>query len=391
MFSLETDKLTRREFLGLMGKSLAAGAVFPKLPFFWQDFLSNQEKNIEKKYRFLNGGCLLLNHHELLFLPDLGIIGRDIGYCSFLGAGVIRVFATDSNFGFEWTGEKVGRRIGEIAPLLRAYGVKLIVALVNNHRPVPGEEKEAFGFFDGYDQLTQAFYEGIWKNSYKRYVLEIIQTVKNLRCSDVIFAWEPVNEGHTPKKPEVFLKFFREITGFILSLDGRTLVGPGTMGIHHLDPWQPNSKVGLEFYSYLKTIGSFITLHAYDLVVDEEGKVVESGDMPVHWDFELLARNPRINIPVIVEEIGTSRKNRFWGEGQQNLRYQYEVRAVEYFLQHGAVGFGPWSGCVDTKWGDSWRGISSFGSGEDSIFLNWQSQSLRANLEKVYMGLPRLP
>ena len=52
------------------------------------------------------------------------------------------MFATDSNGSRNWDGKRVGTRIAEIAPMLRAAHMRLIVALVNNHRAVPGEAPE---------------------------------------------------------------------------------------------------------------------------------------------------------------------------------------------------------------------------------------------------------
>src|SRR5438270_11000369 len=52
----------------------------------------------------LNNGFLLLNMHGMLFHPEVSDIDEDIAYARWLGGGVIRVFATDSNGLQHWDG-----------------------------------------------------------------------------------------------------------------------------------------------------------------------------------------------------------------------------------------------------------------------------------------------
>jgi len=85
----------------------------------------------------LNGGGVVVNMHGMLFHPDLSDIQEDVTYARWLGSGVIRVFATDSQGRLTWDGQRVGTRIADIAPMLRAAHIRLIVSLVNNHRAVP--------------------------------------------------------------------------------------------------------------------------------------------------------------------------------------------------------------------------------------------------------------
>src|SRR5579864_8490566 len=106
----------------------------------------------------LNGGFLLLNMHGMLFHPDTSDIGEDLSYARWLGAGIIRVFATDSSGNHQWNGTQVGTRIADIAPLLRANHLRLIVAFVNNHKAVPGEAAGSAGWMDNYVQLLLPFY-----------------------------------------------------------------------------------------------------------------------------------------------------------------------------------------------------------------------------------------
>jgi len=216
----------------------------------------------------------------------------------------------------------------------------------------------------------------------------LIQTVISRRARDIVFSWEIGNELHSPYNPSLFLQFFKNTVSFIRSIDPETMIAPGTMGISHLDPGNQDSEVGLELYRYLERIGSFVTLHAYDLVI-ESGEPAFIGDMPVHWDFHLITRNG-LQLPIIVEEIGFSKAlPPYWGVHQAAKRVQCELNTTRYLLDRGAWGFGPWSACLEPKWGDSWRGISSYPG--ESIFQNWQSRSERARIEVAYRELPARP
>src|SRR5215471_19035222 len=65
----------------------------------------------------LNGGFLIANMHGMLFHPDVNDISEDLAYARWLGAGVVRVFATDSSGTHPWNGTQVGSRIVNIAPM----------------------------------------------------------------------------------------------------------------------------------------------------------------------------------------------------------------------------------------------------------------------------------
>ena len=104
-----------------------------------------------------------MNNHGGLF-HTTPTSGRT-AYASWLGAGAIRVFATDSNLLQGWDGRKVGQRIVQWAPSLRAHRIKLVVALVNN-RPVPGEPAQSSGMLNGYFQLLLPFYQDTWRGPY---------------------------------------------------------------------------------------------------------------------------------------------------------------------------------------------------------------------------------
>ena len=82
---------------------------------------------------------LLVNQHGGLFYESDADLQENAAYAAWLGASAIRVFATDSNTHKPWDGKRVGRQIVRWAPHLRPRRLRLVVALVNNHRPVPGE------------------------------------------------------------------------------------------------------------------------------------------------------------------------------------------------------------------------------------------------------------
>ena len=46
--------------------------------------------------------------HGMLFHPDVNDIQEDLTYARWLGAGVVRVFATDSSGDYNWGGTQVG-------------------------------------------------------------------------------------------------------------------------------------------------------------------------------------------------------------------------------------------------------------------------------------------
>jgi hypothetical protein len=377
---------SRREFLK------QAGVVVIN-PFAFIESLIGIETK-EKRTQFLNGKFILANHHGLLFVPYPEVFIPDINYAKFLNAGVIRVFATDVNLANfwpkdHWTGENVGKRIAEFAPLIRANGLKLVVALVNNHCPVPGENEKAFGSFDGYTQLTEDFYANFWKGAYSQFVRELITTVTKLKALDTIFAWEIGNELHTPYHPPLFVDFFKGAVKLIRSVDPKTKIAPGTMGINHLDPGKTNSKMGLEFYQYLQKIGSFVTLHDYNRILDDQGNTIFNGDMPIQWDLDLIARCG-LRLPYVVEELGYQQSlPPYWEKDQVEKKFDYEMRAIRSLLQNQVWGIGPWAANLDPKWGDGSRGPTSYPG--RSIYTNWQSDDWRAKVEKIYQNLPSPP
>src|SRR3982074_3332796 len=59
----------------------------------------------------LNGGLFLVNNHGMLFHPEISDIQEDVSYARWLGSGIIRVFATDTNGPLAWDGKRVGARI----------------------------------------------------------------------------------------------------------------------------------------------------------------------------------------------------------------------------------------------------------------------------------------
>ena len=239
----------------------------------WLAHLAKSTAHAQPDHKLLNGGCLLANHHEFLFTTEL--FWEQLAYYKIMNARVIRAMATDANRlmpGAPLSGAEVGARIAIIAPALRLSGIKLLVAMTNNHCPVPGDDKYA-GIRTpvgdpsrSHYEILEPWFEGGFRENYLPFVKDLITTVHRLGAQDVIFAWEPGNELHTPLNPEKLLGFYREVTSFIKNLDPDTKIASGTMGINHIDPGQPGSPVTREIYG-LKAF-DIITLHTYDFILE---------------------------------------------------------------------------------------------------------------------------
>jgi len=311
----------------------------------------------------LNGGFLVVNMHGFLFHPDDSDLEEDVAYARWLGSGVIRVFATDNNGFQQWDGRRVGTRIADIAPVLRAARVRLIVALVNNHRPVPGELPESAGWVDNYLQLLLPFFTSNWRGAYLTFARELISTVQARDALDVVYAWELGNELHTPDDPSALMPFITLAAQEIRALDPITPILPGTMGANHIEPYQPQSP--LARWLYCEAPVDAYTLHAYDWVSRER-----PGDMPIHWDLEYITAEPCTDgrrLPVIVEELGTSRvvAGMYAAEDEQS-RLAQELRQIQLVRSYPqVVAFGVWNGesprLVDRTFADTRRGLTSYG------------------------------
>ncbi|MCA1646876.1 MAG: hypothetical protein LC797_15930, partial [Chloroflexi bacterium] len=311
----------------------------------------------------LNGGFLLVNNHGMLFHPELSDVQEDVAYARWLGGGIIRVFATDNNSLLQWDGARVGARIAEIAPTLRAAHVRLVVALVNNHRAVPGELAASAGWMDNYQQLLLPFYTGNWRGAYLRFMHDLVNTVQSREAQDVVFAWELGNELHTPRQPDALVPFITQAVQELHALDALTPIMPGTMGANHVEPGKPQSAIAR--WLYCEAPVDAYTLHAYDWV-NRQGP----GDMPIDWDLDNILSQPCANgrsLPVIVEELGTSRGlPGIYEAADERGRLQQELRQID-FVRHfpQVVGFGVWNGesprLVDRTFVDNRRGLTSYG------------------------------
>jgi hypothetical protein len=312
----------------------------------------------------LNGGFLLVNMHGMLFHPALSDVEEDVGYARWLGSGVIRVFATDNNGLLDWDGVRVGNRIADAAPSLRAAHVQLIVALVNNHRQVPHELASNSGWMDNYWQLLLPFYTSDWRDAYLTFVRGLITTVQARGARDVIFAWELGNELHTPGEPEALMTFINQAVAEVRALDRVTPILPGTMGANHVEPGNRQSPIAR--WLYCDAPVDAYTLHAYDFVSRDR-----PGDMPIDWDLDGITAQPcpdGRSLPVIVEELGTSRSlPGVYSADDQPGRLQQEIRQIEFVRQfRQVIGLGVWNGesprLVDRTFVDTRRGLTSYGS-----------------------------
>ena len=312
----------------------------------------------------LNGGYLIANMHGMLFHPDVNDISEDLAYARWLGAGVVRVFAVDSSGTHPWSGSQVGKRISDIAPMLRAAHLRVIVALVNNHQAVPGEISTSAGWMDNYMQLLLPFYTGNWRGAYRQFVHDLISTVESNNAQDVIFAWELGNELHTPAQPDALIPFITQDAADVRALDPISPILPGTMGANHVEPGHPNSAIAR--WLYCDAPVDAYTLHAYDWVSRQR-----PGDMPVDWDLDNILSQPCPNgraLPVIVEELGTSRALAgMYTADDEKDRLAQEQRQIEFVRHFSAVvGFGVWNAesprLVDRTFVDVRRGLTSYGS-----------------------------
>ncbi len=344
----------------------------------------------------LDGRFLLLNMPAMLFREDTEDIRENIRYARWMNAGAIRVFTTDPITYKGWGGGRIGARIVEIAPDLRAAGVKLIVPLVSNYQPVPGESPSNFGFEEGFYQILLPFYQESWRGAYLSFSRELITTVRDAGALDVIAAWEIGNELHTPENPPLILHFMREMSAEIRQLDPKTPTLAGTMGINHLDPWQVNSPVARALYCELPF--DAYTLHTYDWVDRFDG-----GDMPIDWDLDNItnaACPSGRRLPVLVEELGTSkalygRYDAVYEEG----RVSQELHQLRFVLGYPIVkGIGAWSAesplLTDPTYFDGGRGLTSYGpnsNGTGSCYPNGVDAEYRCRLETILRDLPRLP
>jgi hypothetical protein len=277
----------------------------------------------------------------------------------------VRVFGTDSSLGHPWDGARVGARIVEIAPMLRVARVRLIVAFVNNHQAEPGEPPDSAGWMDNYMQLLLPFYTTNWHGAYHQFVHDLVTTVQANNAQDVIYAWELGNELHTPVQPDALVPFITQAAAEVRALDPVTPILPGTMGANHVEPGNPHSPIAR--WLYCDAPVDAYTLHTYDWVSRDR-----PGDMPIDWDLDNILSQPcpsGRSLPVIVEELGTSRAlaGMYTADNEQ-ARLDQERRQIEFVRRYPeVVGFGAWNGesprLADRTFVDTRRGLTSYGSG----------------------------
>jgi hypothetical protein len=350
---------------------------------------------------FINGRFLILNMHGAISHSSLDPIQEDVRYASWMNAGAIRIFATDSTLTSTADGEVIGNRIADIAPTLRSYDIKLIVALVNNHQEVPGEDRSSIGWKDGYWQHLMPFFTSNWRGPYLDFSRRLIATVVNRGAKDVILAWEYGNELHTPDDPPVVLTFFRQMTDEIRRIDPDTPIWPGTMGAHHLDQTydlSANIEAATDLYCNMPV--QAYTLHTYDWIDATNG-----GDMPIDWDLNYVVNRPCPNgrrLPVVVEELGTSRElPGHYGADEEDLRLEQEIHQIRMVLSYDqVVGIGSWSSespLTPIRRHDNRRGLTSYGPGRAGggscyppVAAN-EPPGARCRLETILRNLPARP
>jgi hypothetical protein len=350
---------------------------------------------------FVNGRFLILNMHGGLMHQQIDPVQENVRYAAWMNAGAIRIFATDSTQGSASEGDWVGNRIADLAPTLRAYDIKLIVALVNNHQEVPGEAKTSVGWKDGYWQHLLPFFTGNWRNAYLDFSRRIISTVVQRGARDVVLAWEYGNELHTPDDPPVVLNFFDQMHDEIRKLDAVTPIWPGTMGAGHLDQsHNVDTAVQVARRLYCDSPIQAYTLHTYDWIDSNNG-----GDMPIDWDLNFVVPQPCANgrrLPVVVEELGTSRElpGHYTADDEAG-RIDEEIHEIRMVLSYDqVVGIGAWSSespLTPIRRHDNRRGLTSYGprhDGDGSCYpavAATTTPGARCRLETILRNLPARP
>lgn len=347
---------------------------------------------------FVNGRFLILNMHGGFSHPTTEPVEENIRYAAWMNAGAIRIFATDSAAQSVEYGEALGNRIADVAPALRANQIKLIVALVNNHQEVPGEDPSSVGWKDGYWQHLLPFFRTAWRGPYLDFSRRLIRTVRDRGALDVIQAWEFGNELHTQDDPARILEFLDDMAGEIRQIDPRTPMWPGFMGTHHLDPHDRTYAIASQVYC-TAPIAAY-TLHTYDWLGPHS-----PGDMPIDWDLNSVVTRPCANgrkLPVVVEELGTSRGvPGVWGPDEEWRRVEHELFQIRTFLAYSTVvGIGAWSAesplnARHNRRFDNRRGLTSFGPNRDGSGSCYPPAGhvpgARCRLETALRNLPAMP
>jgi hypothetical protein len=346
---------------------------------------------------FINGRFLILNMHGGFLHRSIDPVQENIRYASWMNAGAIRIFATDSSQTSTDDAVWLGERIADVAPTLRAHDVKLIVALVNNHEEVPGEPRSSVGMKDGYWQHLLPFFQGNWRGPYLDFSRLLISTVVSRGARDVILAWEYGNELNAQDDPPLILTFMNQMHEEIRRIDSVTPIWPGTMGSHHLTP---TYDYALARRLYCEGPIDAYTLHTYDWLDPNR-----PGDMPIDRDLNYVINYPCENgrrLPIVVEELGTSRElpGQYDADDEQ-ARLDLEIRQIQMVLGYDrVVGIGSWSSespRTPNRRHDNRRGLTSYGpnrNGDGSCYPVVETSSTpgaRCRLETILRSLPARP
>ncbi len=265
-------------------------------------------------------------------------IVTDLSAVRNLGGSVLRIEAANDQI----TADESARRLDELLSKANGYHISVIVSLINYYGPgrnPKGTDGFYTLFWQGIPYLNNDFISSGYKGDYWDFVRTVVSTNKH---HSNIYAWEPGNELQDTDKP-AFLKFMRETTDFIKTLDPIHPVASGMIEAAQAG-YQPD-----ELYSKLP---------ALDIITIHPGNGYRKSVVDVQW---ALAHNKK----AIVEETGISDKTNRAQRFQHEMSYWHDqgVTAILFdgFIAKGLGdnGDGDQTLGLDSIWHQDYREVSA--------------------------------
>jgi hypothetical protein len=321
-----------------------------------------------------SGGHFAVDGHALRhvgvnsvdFIYEGSDIWNDTYYLRQAGVKQVRIILANNHY----TTQQMIDRLDSALGVAWSRGIRVTVALTNfyygNHwgadgaggfTAVAGDE----GYYtdtccNGVHLLNHLWIEGGYTLHYKPYVGAVVDHFKN---DGRIFAWEIGNEIGAPNgEIEQTIAFYRDMAGYIKSIDPNHLVAPGII----CTSWLPLTTADQKsrFYALM----DYVTEHHY------EPNDPNTGDLN---DDQLAAL---YNKPLVLEEFGVSQQD--WPYNSQHSLimpevsdffdwgYRYEpvkpadavmIWGVDFGNDHGSgdAKFGPWEQNLVNEYLQLWR------------------------------------